>query len=261
MNITINSDNVLFKNELGEYHLSIGEFNKLGHENAITIAESEILKKLESNHSGTTINFDQARELGFCKYGIEDFATKLKLDISKEYSINELNKKLTIEALTAYPDECVKLFGKDTLKYLGGVKRVLNEDTISLVLRPEFIPTEVLHKLSMKFAYSCLGNFEKEYPNDNRPRLAIEAKRKFLKGEITEVELDAARLAARSAASSAARSAYSAAESAARSAASSASSAAYSAYSAAESAAWSAASSAARSAAKKEQVKMILEVL
>jgi hypothetical protein len=50
------------------------------------------------------------------------------------------------------------------------------------------------------FAADCaeqvLHLFEEKYPNDNRPRLAIEAARKFANGEITREELDAARAAA-----------------------------------------------------------------
>ncbi len=62
-----------------------------------------------------------------------------------------------------------------------------------------------LRLLSCKYAYSCLDNFEKEYPNDNRPRLAIEASEKYASGEISDSELEAAASAARSAAWSAAR--------------------------------------------------------
>ena len=72
----------------------------------------------------------------------------------------------------------------------------------------------------------CLNNFEKLYPDDKRPRQAIEAAKAWLNNPCEETE--------------------SAAESAARSAAESA------AESAAWSAAWSAAESAARSATKKK---------
>ena len=37
-----------------------------------------------------------------------------------------------------------------------------------------------------------LKNFEKEYPEDKRPRQAIEMKRKWLRGEATDKELGAA---------------------------------------------------------------------
>ena len=233
-------DHVLFKNEHGEYHMMLSKYNELG-DKAQEYAEKEIEKKTKSVFTGETINFKQARALGFCEYGIEDFCSKLNLGTDGEYKITDLNKRLTLEVLTEYPDECVKLFGKDTLKYLGGVKEVLNENTISLVLRPEFIDEVTLHKLSAKFARQSLANYEKQCPNDNRGRKAIEAKEAWIRGDITDEQLSAARSAARSAESAAwsARSAESAAWSA-------------------RSASWSA-RSAAWSAANKEQVEMILK--
>src|SRR6202012_6217924 len=91
-------------------------------------------------------------------------------------------------------------------------------------------------QLSCAFANESLTNFEKLYPNDKRPRLAIQSATDYMLGKITIEQLSAARSAwsAESAAWSA-ESAWSAAESA------------ESAWSAAESAAWSA-ESAARSA-------------
>ena len=86
---------------------------------------------------------------------------------------------------------------------------------------------------------------------DPRSWVAIETKRRWLRGEATDAELHAAWSAARSAALSAALSAESAAQSAAQSAARSAAwSAESAARSAAQSAAWSAAQSAAQSAAR-----------
>jgi hypothetical protein len=81
----------------------------------------------------------------------------------------------------------------------------------------------------------CIDNYEKVYPNEKAPRLAIEAAKKYLKNPTEKNRL-------------ACETAWSAAESAARSAESAARSAAWSAESAAESAAWPAAESAARSA-------------
>ena len=105
--------------------------------------------------------------------------------------------------------------------------------------------------LAIFAARLCLKNFEDVYPNDHRPRLAIEAAEAY--------QLNPSK-AARSAARSAAWSAESAA-SAARSAASAARSAAWSAARSAASAAWSAASAAwsaesAESAAKTQKNKM-----
>jgi hypothetical protein len=92
--------------------------------------------------------------------------------------------------------------------------------------------------LAIYSAELVLNNFEKEYPDDDRPRKAIEAAKKVLKNDTTKNRSAAgsagsAGLAAESAARSAARSAaWSAAESAGS---------AESAESAARSAAWSAA--------------------
>lgn len=240
MKIIKNKDHYLLKNEFGEYHLSIEEFERLGEEGAVALAKEEIEKKLVSSYTNKTISFQQAQDLGFCKYGIEDFCEMLSLDISGEYEVEELNKKLTLKALKKYPYECIKLFGKNTLKYLGGVSGILSEETVDLVLRPEFIDEETLHKLSVRFAYQCLENFEKVYPDDDRPRKAIQTKEMWIKGCASDKELSAASLAAWSARSVA----RSAAESVARSAAWSA---------------WSA--ELARSAARKEQVRIILSEL
>ena len=265
-----NSDHVLFSTTNGEYHMTLQEFTERGESNAKEYALAEIEKKNKAGqYSDSTINFTQARELGFCEYGIEDFCNRLGLNKDNTYKIADLNKALTLEVLKEYPNECIKLFGKDTLKYLGGVKGVLNKDTVDLVLRPEFIEEKKLHELSVKFAYDCLDNFEKDYPNDDRPRRAIEAKQKWIEGKITDEELKLARSKALSAAGSvrstanvAAYSATWSAADAARSAAKSVRSVAYSAVmSAIRSAAYLAIFSTARSAARERQVKMILEVL
>ena len=256
MKIIKTEQHVLLKNKLGEYHLSHEEFNSLGRDEAVKLAEKEINKKANSSFSGETINFKQASALGFCSYGIKDFADMLKIDVDGEYTIQELNEKLTIDALKEYPDECIKLFGKNTLKYLGGVEGVLSEETVSLVLRKEFIFEKTLHLLSVRFAYSCLENFEKEYPEDKRPRKAIGAKEAWIRGDINDEQLYAAHYAAGSAASAAAGSAacYDASAAAGYAARAAASAAAHYA-------AHYAARSAARSAAEKGQVQMILEEL
>lgn len=241
---------VLFKNSDGEYHMSHEQFLLIGEDAAKKFALKEIWLKKSSFYSNKTITFKQARLLGFCEYGIKDFCKQLELDIDGTYSIEELNKKLTIEVIKFYPDECIKLFGKNTLKYLGGAEGVLNEDTIELLLRPEFIPEMVLHKLSVKFAYQCLDDFEREYPDDKRPRKAIEAKEAWIKGDITDKQL--AFSASASAASYAASASYSAY------AALSAYASALSAYA---SAAYSASYAASASAARNKQVEIIRQAL
>jgi hypothetical protein len=113
--------------------------------------------------------------------------------------------------------------------------------------------------LSIFAAELVLDIFEKQYPDDDRPRKAIEAAKKVLKNdnEKNRSAARSARSAARSA-ESAARSAWSAARSA-WSAAESAESAARSAWSAARSA-WSAAWSAARSAESAARSAAIEEI-
>ncbi len=113
-----------------------------------------------------------------------------------------------------------------------------------------------IHLLGCDWAESCLDSFEKQFPDDKRPRLAIEAKRKFIRGEITLDDLTKAWSAARSAAWSAGESAW-AAWSAAQSAAWSA---AWAAWSAARSAAWAAAW-AAESAIRQEKFNNDLKEL
>ena len=54
----------------------------------------------------------------------------------------------------------------------------------------------VARLMACDFAEAVLQNFEKQYPKDQRPRAAIEAARKFARGEITAEELAAASAAA-----------------------------------------------------------------
>jgi hypothetical protein len=113
----------------------------------------------------------------------------------------------------------------------------------------------------------CLKEFEILFPNDKRPRQAIEAAKTWLKSPTEENRsatwsaawsTKSAAESAKSAAESAAWSAWSTAESA-RSTAESARSAAESARSAAESAAWSAWST--RSAAESAVIEKAIEIL
>jgi len=59
-----------------------------------------------------------------------------------------------------------------------------------------------IQHLGCDWADSCLHYFEKKFPDDKRPRLAIEAKRNFISGNISEKELAVARSAACAAAKS-----------------------------------------------------------
>jgi len=65
-------------------------------------------------------------------------------------------------------------------------------DRMWVLLRPEIIPEYQLHLLACDFAEEVLPIFEKRYPNDKRPRVVIETKRKWVAGEVADEELDAA---------------------------------------------------------------------
>lgn len=101
--------------------------------------------------------------------------------------------------------------------------------------RPGVLGDRTLWEFSCWCAEQALPQWYAAYPDDHRPRAAIEARRGWLAGIVTDSELSAARSAAESAGSAAA---------AAWSAAESARSAAAAAWSAARSAAWSARSAA-----------------
>ena len=71
------------------------------------------------------------------------------------------------------------------------------QDKFWSVLREEFIEAPILHEFACRCAEYALSFVESPDP---RSIAAIEAKRKWLRGKITDAELDAARVAARIAA-------------------------------------------------------------
>jgi uncharacterized iron-regulated membrane protein len=143
---------------------------------------------------------------------------------------------------------------KVLLKYLGKTKADDEPLPMSVILKSNGLDDAIWALRTLRgcdkeirlFAADCAGHvlkyYEKEHPNDKRPREAIKAARKFAKGEITSAELNAAYSTAYSTAYSAA---YSAAD--------------YAAYSAAYSAAYFAAYSAAYYAAEKAYQKRIFK--
>jgi hypothetical protein len=259
MQITKTKDYVLLKTSQGEYHLTHAKYKSLGKQAAIKFAENEISKKSKSTYTKKTITFKDARELGFCEYGIKYFCNQLKLDITQEYSLKDLLKGLTVEFLLSYSDECLKLFGKNVFKPFDGPVNFLEsnrtQDAMTLVFKSGLFSDTVLYTMACDFAYSCLPNFESVYPEDKRPRLAIEARLGWLEGTVSDKKL-----------ASAANSAYYSATYSPRSATySAANSEYYSAYySAAYSAYYSAANSAtylARSSVIQDQVEYVLFML
>ena len=138
---------------------------------------------------------------------------------------------------------------------------VLAEDKLWSVLREEFIDAPILHEFACRCAEYVLSFVASPDP---RSIAAIEAKRKWLRGEITDAELDSARdaamYAARYAVLAAARdAAWAAARAAARDAAWDV------ARDAARDAAWDvardAARAAARDAASEHEVVILRELL
>ena len=189
MKVTKLNENVyLFQNDKGEYHLSVDKYNELGEKKAIEFAKAEIDKKLKSNYQDVDIDFARARELGFCEYGIKDFCERLGLNPKNTYKISYLKRKLTAEVFIKYVDECSKLFGKDNIiKKFGGVKKMLSEnrnrEMLNFVFNSGVIPDKKLHLLGCDFAEKALPYFEEKYPEDKRPRNAIEVKRLWIEEE------------------------------------------------------------------------------
>ena len=191
-------------------------------------------------------------------------------------------KTVTIEQFMAfepcYAEEQVRELAGDKTEWTAlevlRLEQVPVNDRLWAVSREEFIPAEILHEFACRCAKKALTLVDNP---DQRSIDAIAAKRAWMRGEITDEQLDAARSAAWSAADAAdaadaawyaARSAARSAADAARSAAGSAAwSAARSAADAARSAAMSAARSAAdaadaaRSAARSAQIVMLIELL
>lgn len=154
----------------------------------------------------------------------------------------------------------------DVLEKMRG--EIPDDHMLWLLLRPECIPKEILHDLACRYAEKVLPIWESKYPDDQRPRNAINAKCKWIRGEIADSELEDARLAARDAGWAAGENAVAAeitAEAAARAAEAAARAAARAAAwaAAAAAAAWDTAWDTARDAAAESawQVDEIASIL
>ncbi len=183
--------------------------------------------------------------------------TKPTVSLTEIKSLNPCQNRL---------DNYIKFYGerKFTHAQFMGLKSITQEDKMWVAFRLMSKMNIVL--AAADIAESTLHLFESKYPNDNRPRLAIEAARVCAKNptdknkEAAYSAADSAVYSARSAADSAVYSARSAAYSAVYSAVYSADSAAYSAVYSADSAAYSAVYSA-RSAAYSAQEKLIRKIV
>ena len=133
--------------------------------------------------------------------------------------------------------------------------RTQTKESLELVSEDMKAATEVIwHEYACWCAEQVLHLYEEKDPNDNRPRKAIEAKRLWLEGKITDKELEVARAAAWAAEYDAEYAAGAAAGDAAGAAAwAAASDAASDAAGAARAAAWSAGAAAREDATKKAQ--------
>ena len=104
----------------------------------------------------TTLN--KIREFSPCEYGWKQLLTYLNKTKGDDES---LSFKTILQAI--------------------GIK-----DTLWCLRTQEF---KNYYKFVVRVAYGVLPIFEKMYPEDERPRLAIEAIEKFINGEISKCEL------------------------------------------------------------------------
>ena len=144
-------------------------------------------------------------------------------------------------------------FKKQKDKSLKGiVKNLLDDNHFDYVkwLLKNLLTKEQNQLWAINSAESVLGLFETKYPNDLRPRQAIQAAKDFLAGKITAYDAYAAAHAAADAAYAAHAAAYAAAHAAAYAAdaADAADAAAHAAHAAANAAAYAAANAAAYAA-------------
>ena len=108
-------------------------------------------------------------------------------------------KRITVDLVMSF-NPC---YNREHVKNLFGGKKwmmpltVLKLDTVSaedkiwLLCRNEFVSEQNLRLFACDCAERVLPIFEKECPEDNRPRKAIEVARLFADGEATHEELDA----------------------------------------------------------------------
>jgi hypothetical protein len=119
----------------------------------------------------TTLNYEELKELDACSDGIATF-----------YDAHG-DKTVTLS-------EGFKSNGwGDFWWYISEIKDQLSSEQ-----------HRDLRLLACDYAESVLGLFEKEYPDDDRPRKAIEVSRLYAHGNVSKKQLDAARDAASDAA-------------------------------------------------------------
>jgi hypothetical protein len=153
-----------------------------------------------------------------------------------------MTPKATIDDVFSW-NPCEEYTREKIAKLFGRKKSLTAMDILALkipikekfwaVLRNHFLDDKALRLFTADCAEHVLHFFEDKYPDDKRPREAIEAARKYARGEIDDAAWTAVKTAARAAAGAAARAAAGAA-----------------AWDAARAAAWDAARAAAGAAAR-----------
>ena len=124
------------------------------------------------------------------------------------------------------------------------------QDKLWVILRPHLLDDRTLRLFACNCAERALCLFEREYPDDTRPRNAIEVARRFADGAATSAELDSARDSARDARAAARAAAWAAARDSA-----------WAARAAAWAAAWDSAWDSARAAELDWQVRRMIEMI
>lgn len=134
-----------------------------------------------------------------------------------------LNDIMALGPCEDYPRERVAelMAGRESVSLLDVLDTPIPlDDRVWLIT--EALPESAARLLSCEYAESVLHIFERDHPDDKRPREAIETARRFARGEATAEELESARAAARAAARSAEGAVWDAAQAAAQAAARSA---------------------------------------
>ena len=135
------------------------------------------------------------------------------------YTTLELLKKQSacLEGMKTLIDSLAPNYPKDKQISLAHIFKSNGFDHAMWALRATTVDArKFTAHMAIDFAFRVIDNFEKQFPDDKRPRTALEQTEAFLDGKITLKELESAE---RSAASAARSAAWSAAWSAARSAA------------------------------------------
>ena len=103
-----------------------------------------------------------------------------------------------------------KRYGMDTPIPLDKILEVCGFDDALWALQIVIEPVEKEIKLACDYASHALPIWEERYPDDPRPRQAIEMTRKYINGQATLAEVEAARAAAGDAAGDTVRDAWAA---------------------------------------------------